>query len=1754
MSPATIGLPNLLVSGATGPLAGAWSLSADQTRASFTPSAPYRDFSTVSVKVTTGIKDRVGKPLAQEVVASFVTADSQPPMFTSFSPAQGARDVAVESVVRIAYSEAIDPARFAGPAIVLSRNGTAVSGRLDFVLSNTAAVFTPQAPLSPNATYRVDVLPASDVFGNIQSASLSYTFATIDTEPPIVQSLTAAGGSSVFQGSTATITADLGGATDVAFVEFLVNGQLVLSQRSAPFALALPITGALGPTTTVMARATDLSGNVGSFQTLLLTVQPDTPPVATIVSPPGGTSVGTGSPVNITVRVGDDFGVAQVAFQATGALNTSLTTTLAPAPTSRDVPFTIVVPSNAAPGSTIALRAIAVDTRGQQSPVASSSLLVGDATPPAVRIVSPSVATQVAPGETVNVLVSADDNGMIAALSLEASGAGTFAETRPVSPPQRSVAATFQVPVSSTATTDQVLVLVARAQDTAGNPASSALNLRVRDVVPPSVSLAVLGGGTTVTAGKSVTVRATATDNVAVSGVDFRATGAVVDDRSVSVVPAPSATADFSITVPVAAPDGAAIVVTGRARDASGNVSPDATLNLQVVGDHTAPTITIVSPADGAQVRLGQSVTLSVQATDDVAVSRIAFTATGAVGGGESRTISPAVTPAAVSFTLAVPLDATPGTITLSVTATDPAGNVSASALRSVQVVDSIGPGVQITSPAPGTLVDPRTPLRVTVRATDNVGVTEIALSAAGAANTSETRPISPAAPSRTETFTIDFASLPPAGGSLTLDARARDGAGNQGTAASLTLAVRDVVPPTVVEVSPPAGATEIDPNTTVSVRFSEAVARATLSESTLQLRTDAGAVTATVSMSDGDRVVTITPVSRPLPLKTTFTLTVGAGITDVAGNGLGQTFTSTFTTASPDVIPPRVAAVIPADGSAEVSVATAIQATFTEAIDTTTISPASFSVTAGATPVAGSFVFVNGNTVVRFIPSGPLPFGALVRAALTAAITDVAGNHLADAAGNPLTTPLTFAFTTGTFSITNPVNGASVPEHAPIVLEARGSVSLGVATVTFAVNGQSLPPATTAPFTTPFTTPSAATTPTLTITATARDGSGNVIGQDHVVVAVVVGLRFDPRLTGVAPGATTRLRLVLTSPLPNDLVVDSSAADPGVLSVPPTVTIAAGQTEQMVPVTGVGAGSTTVLASSSLGPAGAIVSVSPLASQQTFNVQSPPTQASVQKPPSAGVLAAAGSGQQTVTLKLLANPAVANTPVTVETSNAAVASVAGGVAIAAGSTVAQLPVTTGTPGVALLTLRAGSEVRGLTVIVGTPPPNRVPPLVASPVGVVALRPPSAGQVISDAGRQQTFTVPLFPTPATQDTPVAVTSTNAGIAHVVGAVVVPAGSETATLTIATGTPGTAVITLRAGANVRSLTVIVGTPPAGTTPPVVAPEVGVVIRPPASLGEIIAGTSGQQSLTVPLLTTPASQDTAVQTTSTDPAVASVVGPVVVPAGSRTATITIATGVRGTALITLRAGTDVRGLTVVVGTPAPGTTPPILAAGVGLVVLTPASAGQLIAPGTGQSSLTIPLLDAPASQNTPVSVTSSDPAVARVVGPVVVPSGSQVAPLIVATGANGVAFLTFRVGATVRELTVIVGTPPAGSVPPIVAPPAGIVVPSAPSAGMLIVPDGGQHTLTVPVLPTPAAQNTPVTVTSSDPAVATIAGNVMVAAGSQVATVTIATGTQGIAFIRLNAGSEVRELTVIVGTPPDHSVPPVVAPPVQVHVGP
>src|SRR5262249_38807518 len=147
-------------------------------------------------------------------------------------------------------------------------------------------------------------------------------------------------------------------------------------------------------------------------------------------------------------------------------------------------------------------------------------------------------------------------------------------------------------------------------------------------------------------------------------------------------------------------------------------------------------------------------------------------------------------------------------------------------------VIDSTPPQVTIAAPLGGASIDPRLTLPVTVNATDFIGVAQVSLTATltplvGTAF-SETRTVTPAVASRSEIFQVPFASLPSAGGSLTLSATARDGAGNQGTT-NVVVSVQDVVPPSMLSISPAAGAIDVDPASSIVVRFSEAVARATV-------------------------------------------------------------------------------------------------------------------------------------------------------------------------------------------------------------------------------------------------------------------------------------------------------------------------------------------------------------------------------------------------------------------------------------------------------------------------------------------------------------------------------------------------------------------------------------------------------------------------------------------------------------------------------------------------------------------------------------------------------------------------------------------------------------------------------------------------------------------------------------------------------------------------------------------------------------
>ena len=1756
IDPATVNATAIVVSTAAGAAPGSWNVSADGRTATFTPAAPYSDFTQVNVKVTTGIKDRVGRSPKSVFVAGFQTTDSVPPALLSASPTAAAIGVSLSSVVRISYSEAINPAAFTSPAIAVSLNGSPVTGTISSILNNTALVFTPSQSLLANATYSVLVPPATDVFGNLQPQGLTFSFSTLDTLAPVIQNVIAAP-TSAFEGGTVNVSAQVD-AADVASVEFLLNGVVAGTDSAAPYQAAIPVTAALRPSFTVSARATDHVGNISSPATVTVEVQTDGPPTATIVAPTDAGSVNTGSTVNLRVQATDDRGVSRIAFQTSGSFTSSGAFTVNPPAPSQEVTFNVQIPASAAPGP-LMLRAAATDVSGASSATASVSITVTDVTVPAVQLVSPAAGTSFNAGQTATVVVSAADNGQLGSISIQTSGAAVFTATRQITPPSANAQASFDIPISASTPEGQSLNVSVRAQDTAGNESLAAARtfaVIVPDIILPQLtSLATVSGSTRVLQGETASLRATFSDNVGVTALLFEANGGVETSGVVPISPpALSGIGTVAIPVPASVANGATISVHVRARDTAGNLSDERIVTLSV-GDTAAPVVTVLSPAEGATAPPGQAVTFQVRATDDLAVRRVVFAAAGVFTATSTRDVNPPAASVEPTFSITLPPATAAGSLTLTAEAFDLANNSSGPVTRIVTVSDIVTPTVQVTSPPAGVPVDPRQPLQVTVEASDAAGVEHITLTASGAASFSEARAITPSATTRTEAFILNV-TPPIAGGNLTLTATARDQAGNQGQAVSV-VPVLDVVAPTVVSVVPADGTSSVDPQSLIIIEFSEPMENATLTASHLTLSRGATVEPVSIGISADGRIVTLTPLSRPLPLNTTFTTTVGSGVTDRAGNAHVQSRTFTFQTTAPDTAGPRVESTDPVAGAVGVALTADIDARFTEPIAPATVTAQSFRVSIGAAPVPGALIFLDGNARVRFVPAAPFPTEAVVVAELTSAITDVAGNALLDANGQPLPSPFTFTFVTGSFGIIHPAPGSSVVENSTIPIEARASAALGVSSVVYTVNGRALPVTVGPAFAASFLVPAAAASPTLTIVASARNAQGNEIATDTRVVGVVVGLRVTPPLSGIPSGGSRTLRFSTTSAASDAVQIQLRAGDPTLVSFPVNpVVLPGGQTFVDAAVAGEATGNTAVFGESIYGTASAIVSVSEVVPGETLSAAASPVGASLLSPPSAGVVTI--NGDVVPEWQPLAGltswwRADGNALDAAGTNHGTLQNGAG---VAAGR-FAEAFTFDGVDDQIVVppnpNLNAGT---GITIAAWV-----------NPASIGHARPIAQKRSSGNVGGYtlETADQPFAPDDSLQwvlwingQTVILQTPANVlqpGVWHHVAATYDGAamkifvdGTQRASLAIA------GAVTDSAEPFVIGRNVVI---PSSAWHGLLD-EVEVYQRPLAAAEiERLArrGTpdpAGQtRTVDVVLLSTPAQTPTTVLISSSDPAVATATsGPIA--AGSQTATLTITTGQVGTTTLTVRAGGETRTVQVVVGAASPFVVPYLFARPTGVSILSPPSAGAVISLASRQSALALALLASPATAQTPVTVTSSNPAVATATA-AAISAGSQTSQVTVTAVADGVATIVLRAGTETRALTVVVGTPAPNTMPLISARPVGVSTIRAPRAGELFAPTEAVRTVRVVVLGAPAAADTPVTITSSDPAIVSALSPAIVGAGEQTVDVQLTTNNAGKATLTLSVSGQTLTLDVAVGIDvPAERMPLVAGPPVGISV--
>jgi|GEM_PF-590307 len=209
---------------------------------------------------------------------------------------------------------------------------------------------------------------------------------------------------------------------------------------------------------------------------------------------------------------------------------------------------------------------------------------------------------------------------------------------------------------------------------------------------------------------------------------------------------------------------------------------------------------------------------------------------------------------------------------------------------------------------------------------------------------------------------------------------------------------------PQVTTRTPVSGATNVDQATTVTATFSTAMDAATVSASTVKLATAGGtAVPATVTYSSATRTATLTP-SSALDPTASYTATLTTGLRSDDETPLPAAVSWSFSTTSD--ARPTVTSTMPAASATGIGTTQPVTATFSVAVDPTSVTGTTFSLTGpGGSAVPASVSYDVATKTATLTPTGPLSGTTAYTATLTTGIT---GTN-----GKTMLAPVTWSFTT---------------------------------------------------------------------------------------------------------------------------------------------------------------------------------------------------------------------------------------------------------------------------------------------------------------------------------------------------------------------------------------------------------------------------------------------------------------------------------------------------------------------------------------------------------------------------------------------------------------------------------------------------------------------------------------------------------------------------------------------------------------------
>lgn len=147
-----------------------------------TPSEDVAAPTSYLVIVSGNVADSTGIVMGSDYRFTFSTGDGTAPVIASRNPQAGAMDVPLNTIVRVTFSEDMDP-RFVKPTIggffLETPSGSSIEGVVAYDAPSRTATYTPRYPLGASTAYRVRVVPwLTDLSGMPIGAEIEWNFTT----------------------------------------------------------------------------------------------------------------------------------------------------------------------------------------------------------------------------------------------------------------------------------------------------------------------------------------------------------------------------------------------------------------------------------------------------------------------------------------------------------------------------------------------------------------------------------------------------------------------------------------------------------------------------------------------------------------------------------------------------------------------------------------------------------------------------------------------------------------------------------------------------------------------------------------------------------------------------------------------------------------------------------------------------------------------------------------------------------------------------------------------------------------------------------------------------------------------------------------------------------------------------------------------------------------------------------------------------------------------------------------------------------------------------------------------------------------------------------------------------------------------------------------------------------------------------------------------------------------------------------------